>query len=185
MAVQMPRRRFSVAEYEQMAAAGILKEGDRLELIAGEIVEMPPIGSNHADGTNRLNRLITRQVGDDVIVSVQNPIRLDPHSEPQPDIALLRPRSNYAEALPTAFDVILLIEVSDSSLGYDRGTKLPRYAAALIPEVFIMDIGGQALEAHSEPRDGAYRLVRRVGRGQALQSVALPALTLRVDDLFG
>ncbi len=122
---EVTRRRFTVHEYHRMGEAGILHEDDRIELLDGELVEMAAIGTRHFSCVNRLNHLLVGRVGDDVIVSVQNPVRLNEYTEPQPDVALIRAR-DYSESLPTPDDVLLLIEVSDTTLAYDRGLKLSR-----------------------------------------------------------
>ena len=152
------RHRLDVDAYYRMAEAGILSDPHRVELIDGEIIDMAAIGSPHAAVTNRLARLFSRSLGDDAaLVSVQSPLRLDAHSEPQPDVVLLRPRADfYRSGHPGAADVLLLIEVSDSSLAYDRTTKLPLYAKFGVPEVWIVDLAGAAIEVYREPRDGAY-----------------------------
>lgn len=120
------RRFFDAGEYHRMVEAGILREDDRVELIEGEILEMSPIESRHAGCVNRLNKLLVQKVGDATIVHIQNPVRLPNGSEPEPDLALLRLREDfYAEALPTPEDILLLIEVSDTTLEYDCEVKLP------------------------------------------------------------
>ncbi len=178
------RRRFTVHEYHRMAEAGILHEDDRVELVGGEIVEMTPIGTRHFTCVNQLTRLLVSSVGDGAIVSVQNPIRLDEHGEPQPDLAVIRAR-DYRESLPTPEDVLLLIEVSDTSLAYDRDVKLPLYARFGIPEVWIVDLAGEAIERHTEPSEGGYGLIRRARRGAALESAGLSGLVLPVDAVLG
>ena len=124
---------------------------------------------------NGLNRLLVRSVGDEVIVSVQNPVRLSESNEPQPDLAVIRVR-DYRSSLPTPEDVLLLTEVSDTSLAYDR---------AGIPEVWIVDLKAGIVERHTEPTKNDYRLVRRARRGESLASEALPALVLPVDAVLG
>ncbi len=178
------RRRFTVHDYHRMAEAGILHEDDRVELIEGDLIEMPAIGTRHFACVNGLTRLLVREVGDEAIVSVQNPVRLDEHWEPQPDLAIIRPR-DYRDSLPTPEDVLLLIEVSDTTLAYDRGTKLPKYALAGIGEVWIVDLPGEAVERHTEPSGDGYGLVRRVRRGESLRSEALPALAVPVGAVLG
>ena len=131
---RVTRRRFTVHEYHRMAEAGILHEDDRVELIEGELIEMAAIGTRHFTCVNGLNRFLVRSVGDEAIVSVQNPVRLDEYGEPQPDLAVIRPR-DYRESLPMPEDVLLLIEVSDTTLAYDRGVKLPMYARKGMREV--------------------------------------------------
>ena len=137
---QLTRWRFTVHDYHRMGEAGILHEDDRVELIEGELVEMAAIGTRHFSCVNGLTRMLVRGVGDEAIVSVQNPVRLDEHSEPQPDLTVLRMR-DYRESLPVPEDVLLLIEVSDPTLAYDRGVKLPLYARSGIREVWIVDLG--------------------------------------------
>jgi len=178
------RRRFTVHEYHRMAEAGILHEDDRIELIDGELVEMAAIGTRHLNCVNRLTDLLVDNVGEGVIVSIQNPVRLSEYSEPQPDVALIRDR-NYRESLPTVKDVILLIEVSDSTLAYDRGTKLSRCAEAGIPEVWIVNLPGERVERHTGPSGDLYRHVNLAQRGDTIGSTEPPGLGVRVDDVLG
>ncbi|MBV8457956.1 MAG: Uma2 family endonuclease [Acetobacteraceae bacterium] len=125
----VPRRLLTVDDYHRMGEAGILSEDDRVELIEGELVEMAPIGSEHAASVAALNHLLVLAVGARGLVFPQNPVRLDPHNEPQPDFTVLKPRPDgYRSALPRAEDILLIVEVSASSLGYDRGLKLALYA---------------------------------------------------------
>ncbi len=130
---RVTRRRFTVHEYHRMAEAGILHEDDRVELIEGELIEMAAIGTRHFTCVNGLARFLVQNVGDEAIVSVQNPVRLDEYGEPQPDLAVIRPR-DYRGSLPTPEDVMLLIEVSDTTLANDRDVKLPMYARKEIRE---------------------------------------------------
>jgi Uma2 family endonuclease len=178
------RRRFTVDEYHRMAEAGILHEDDRVELIGGEIVEMSPIGGRHAACVREINHLLSRRLGDEIRVDVQSPVKLNEEEEPQPDLAVIRTR-DYENSLPTPEDVLLLIEVADTSLAYDRGVKLPLYAHSGIPEVWIVDINGKVVERYTEPSEEGYRLVRRAGRDGTLESAVLPALTLQVGTVLG
>lgn len=180
MAAPLPHYRFTVADYEQMVAAGILHEDDRVELIDGEIIAMSPIGPRHADCVAILTRLLARQVPDDVLITVQNPIRLPDDSEPQPDIALVR-FGRYIQMLPTPGDVLVVIEVADTSRGYDRDTKLPLYAAAGIAEAWLVDLAANRIERHTEPSADGYQAIIRAGRGAVVASVVVPALTVPVD----
>lgn len=151
------RHRLTVEEYYRMAEAGILGEDDRLELIDGEIIDMPPIGVGHTSVVKRLNAIFTRGAGEGAIVSVQDPIRLNARSEPQPDLALLRHRADYyRDAHPGPADVLMLVEVADSSLRYDVDVKLPLYARHGIPEVWIVDLEHRRLEIYRRPEGGAY-----------------------------
>ncbi len=181
---EVTRRRFTVHEYHRMGEAGILHEDDRVELIEGEIVEMAAIGTRHFACVNQLTRLLVRGVGDAAIVSVQNPVRLDERTEPQPDLGVLRIR-DYRESLPMPGDVLLLIEVSDTTLAYDRGVKLPLYARAGITEVWIVDLAGEVIERYTDPSAEGYRSFERVRRGGKVESGALPELALRVEAVLG
>jgi Uma2 family endonuclease len=152
------RHRLDVDAYYKMAEAGILTRAHRVELIDGEIIDLNAIGSPHAALTNRLVRCFARAAADGVtLVSVQNPLRLDAFNEPEPDLLLLRPRADdYRASHPSAADVLLLIEVADSSLAYDRGRKLALYAQFGVPEVWIVDLAGAAIEVCRQPKDGVY-----------------------------
>jgi Uma2 family endonuclease len=186
MAVALTKRRFTVDEYHRMAEVGILTEKDRVELIDGEIVEMAPIGAQHASVVKRLNALLTGRLGTRAIVGVQDPVELSRESEPQPDVVLLRPTPDfYAAGHPEPVDTLLLIEVADTSLTYDRGVKLPRYAAAGIPEVWIVDLGAEAVETCRTPSPDGYRDLVRVPRGGSLSPIAFPDLMLGVDEILG
>ncbi|MDP9372388.1 MAG: Uma2 family endonuclease [Chloroflexota bacterium] len=184
MAVQMPRRRFTVDDYERMAEAGILTEDDRVELIAGEIVEMAAIGIRHAGCVTALTDLLSELVGREVSISVQNAVRLAEDGEPQPDVAVLK-RGRYQRVRPTVADILLVIEVAEPSRDYDRNVKMPLYAAAGIPEVWLVDLIAQTVERHTEPHDGRYSLIALAGRGQSLASTVLPGVTIAVDDILG
>ena len=176
------RRPFTVSEYERLIAADILHEDDRVELINGEILEMTPIGSRHAACVIELTEILGEQLHRRAAVSVQNPIQLGEHSQPQPDVVLLRRRTDrYAPALPTAADILLVIEVADSSLEYDRTVKLPLYAQAGIPEVWIVNLAENVIEAHTQPEHGAYRHAQRAGHGETLTPTTLPDLRVAVD----
>jgi Uma2 family endonuclease len=179
---QVARWRFTVHDYHRMGDAGILHEDDRVELIEGEIVEMAAIGTRHFSCVNRLNRLLVMSVGDEAVVSVQNPVRLNEHTEPQPDLAMIHPR-DYTESLPVPKDVLLLIEVSDTTPAYDRRIKLSLYARAGIGEVWIANLPAETIECYTDPSTNGYRRAGHKRRGQTLQSVALPGLTPTVDEV--
>lgn len=182
--MEVKRRRFTVHDYHRMGEAGILHEDDRVELIEGEIVEMAAIGTRHFSCVNRLNRLLVMSVGDEAVVSVQNPVRLNEHTEPQPDLAVIRPR-DYRESLPEPDDVLLLIEVSDTTLAYDRGVKLSLYARAGIREVWIVDLPNVTIERYTGPSANGYQRADQARREQTLESIALPGLTPSVDAVLG
>lgn len=185
-AVQVGIRPFTADEYERMIEAGVLAEDERLELIDGVLVEMSPIGGKHLWTVNRLNRLLGNLTSASLYVSVQNPVRLDDGSQPQPDVALIHLRAAASEEdVPTAKDVLMLIEVADTSLDLDRNTKLPLYAQNNIPEVWIVNLNDQTLEAYTKPKRGKYQSVVRVERGDSLILSQLPNVTLKVDDILG
>lgn len=186
MSVQFQKHTFTVAEYHRMAEVGLLSEDSRVELIEGEIIEMSPIGSTHSGTVNRSTRFFNRTLGELVIVSVQNPVRIDDFSEPQPDIALLRPRKDYySRSHPTPEDVLVVIEVADTSAHYDRNIKLPLYARAGIAEAWLMVLSKTVIEVHSQPKDGKYQKVQRLRRGRPLTSSGIPGFSCRVEDLLG
>lgn len=179
------RHRLDVDAYYKMAEAGILTRAHRVELIDGEIIDLNAIGSPHAAVTNRLARLLNRTVADaTALVSVQSPLRLDTFNEPEPDLMLLRPRADeYRASHPSAADVLLLIEVSDSSLAYDRGTKLALYARFGVPEVWIVDLAGAAVEVYRQSKDGAYSSRERRTSGMLAPSL-VPGVAIDVAALF-
>ncbi|PYT08764.1 MAG: Uma2 family endonuclease [Acidobacteria bacterium] len=186
MSVQYHKRYFNVDEYYRMAEVGLLSEDDRVELIEGEIIEMSPIASTHGGTVKRSSNFLNRKLGDVVIVSVQDPIRLDDFSEPQPDLALLKPRKDfYSKAHPIAEDVLVVIEVADTSLAYDRNVKLPLYARAGIPESWLIVLAKEVIEIHSQPRNGKYQKIQRLKRGRTLVSPTIPSFSCKVEDLLG
>ncbi|HET8655635.1 MAG TPA: Uma2 family endonuclease, partial [Longimicrobiaceae bacterium] len=162
--VGLEQRLLTVDEFHAMARAGILTEDDRVELIDGKIITMTPIGGPHMGCVNRLTRLLVSRTLPEITVSVQNPVRLGLHQELQPDLALLRPRTDPGR-VPTAEDVILLIEVSDATLAKDREVKLPRYAAAGIPEVWIVALPERVIEVYRGQGQDGYAECRRAEAG--------------------
>ncbi len=182
VAVPTPKR-FTVDEYEHLGKLGFFHEEARTELLDGEIIEMAAIGADHASIVRQLTRLVVTQVETGLIVDVQNPLRLNDNNMPQPDLAVIRDR-DYAGMVPSAADALLVIEVADSSLDFDRNRKLPRYAATGIPETWIFDVTARRIERHSEPRDGRYRQVTVASGGQELASTILPAIVIRVGTIF-
>ncbi len=179
------RWRLTVDDYHRMAKAGILREDDRVELIEGEIVEMAPIGSRHAACVNRFTRLFGRHLHERAVLAVQNPLHLNERSEVQPDVALLRVRSDdYAGSHPGPVDVMLVVEVSDTSAGWDRHHKLPLYATAGVPEVWLVDLTPGIVELWNAPQGASYRERRVVGAGGQVAPQAFPDVVLRVAELL-
>jgi hypothetical protein len=186
MVVQLLPGPFTVADYYRMAERGILRPDQRVELIDGQIVPMNPIASRHAGCVIRLNDLLAPPLAGLASVSIQNPVRLHERAEPQPDVALLRPRGKaYGQAHPQPPDVLLVIEVSDSSLDYDREVKVPLYARAGIPEVWVVDLEGERIHVLTQPVAGSYARVREVSHGDVIVPLLLPQVSLRVDDVLG
>lgn len=186
MSVQIVRRHFKVDEYYRMAAAGIFSEDDRVELIEGEIVEMNPICSRHAACVGRLTEILGRLVRDKAIVWVQNPVQISDYSEPLPDVALLKRRADfYAQANPQPADVLLIIEVADSSVEYDRDVKIPLYAQAGIPEVWLVNLPEESIEIYTQPLKASYEETRYVKRGESLASKSIPGVMIDADSVLG
>ena len=186
MSVQIERRWFNVDEYYRMIDAGILSEDDRVELIEGEVIKMSPIGKLHAACVKRLNELFVFLVGRTAIVSVQDPIRLSDFSEPQPDLALLKRRDDfYSSGHPTPDDVLLVVEVADSSVQYDRVIKMPLYARSGIPEAWLVDVARDLVEVYARPVNGQYQDFLEARRGETLTLSSLPNLAISVDDILG
>ncbi len=184
MAAPTLHRHFTAAEYERMVETGVLAENERIELLDGEIYTRSPIGARHAQVVNVLNDVLGAQIGRETYIGIQNPIRLGERSRPQPDIAVLR-RRNYTAALPTPADVLLVIEVADSSHVYDRATKFPIYAAAGIPEAWLVDLTTDTVERHSEPRDRYYRQITIARAGETLASTVIAELVIVIDTILG
>jgi len=186
MSAELARYSFTAEEFERLGEAGILRQDARLELIEGEIIEMPPIGNAHAACVKFLNRLLSRLFDGIFVVGVQDPVRLGDFSEPQPDISLLRWRDDdYNEGHPTPADVLLVIEVSDTTLEYDRKVKMPLYARAGIPEAWVVNLPEECIEVYSDPAGGEYQTVRSYRRGRRLQSHTLAPLRLSVSKVLG
>lgn len=175
----------TVAAYHRMAEIGILGITQRTELIDGRILTMAPIGSQHADWVDRLVRLFVKNLPDDYRVRPQNPVYLDESNEPEPDIALLKPRQQpYREAHPRPEDVLLIIEVADSSLEYDRDVKLPLYAKHAIPEVWLIDVVANRLEIYRQPQQGDYRVHLKPMRDETVTLFAMEETAIDLRQLF-
>ena len=184
MAIALQKRRFTADDYQHMGRTGILSRHDRVELIDGEVVAMTPIGPRHNAAVNRGTRALVLAAGRDAVVQPQGSVRLDGYHEPQPDLVLLRPRTDYASHLPEPADILLIVEIAESSLDYDRDLKSRIYAAAGIPEYWISDLGAERLYCYSHPEGGTYQTMANRHRGETAAPQALPACAIQVEDLF-
>lgn len=185
MTAELTRVRFSVADYHRMAEVGILDEDDPVELIDGEIVYMSPVGVLHAGTINRLTKLLERSLGDVAVIAVQNPVQLSDDTEPEPDVAVLRPRDDfYSTAHPQPMDVLFLIEVADSSLLADRRVKVPRYGRAGVPETWLVNLEAGVIERYTQPSPDGYGVTVAFAHGQQLASTTT-RLHLAVDQVLG
>ncbi|TYQ26882.1 Uma2 family endonuclease [Pseudanabaena sp. UWO311] len=177
--------KFTVQQYELMLEAGVFAESDRLELINGEIRVMSPIGRKHAACVAKTSRAFQIKLGNQAFIWTQNPIRLGDHSEPQPDLAILKWRDDfYAEALPTSDDILLIIEVADSTLAYDRDVKNTLYAANGIPEMWLFDVNKKVVEGYSQPSVSGYKRMQRYEQNETLAMLVFPDIVFSWEDIF-
>jgi Uma2 family endonuclease len=183
---EMARSRpITADEYHRMGEIGILGPDERVELLNGRIIEMPPIGPRHSYVVISLDALMQRTLGDRAVVVAQGPIRLDRFSEPQPDVLIVRgPREQYASHHARPEDTLLVIEVAESTLRYDRGEKLRAYARMGIAEYWIVDIAHERLHAFTEPDGERYRTEVVVERGGQIAPRALPDDLVALDDIL-
>jgi Uma2 family endonuclease len=182
MATEISRKLFTVEDYHRMLDAGILTKADRVELIRGEVLAMSPIGPPHNGAVIRATNLLVPITANYAIVSAQGAIRLSQYDEPQPDICLLRPREDfYSTRHPGPEDILLIIEIADSSLDFDRTTKANLYAETGIREYWVADIEQNCLWTYSGIHESAYRAVRQLARGQSLSPLLLPECRIPVD----
>ena len=171
----------SVMDYQKMAEAGIISLDARVELIAGEIIDMPPIGSIHASYVNRLNKELVRAVSNAALVSVQNPVILGDLSEPEPDFAILKPKANdYEDSLPKAEDIFLLIEIADTTINYDRQIKAPLYARFSIAEYWLINTQDQSITVYQMPVQGQYTIVKILQLPTNISPLLLPNIKLEL-----
>ena len=184
--VDTPRpHRLTVADYYRMAEVGILAPEAHVELIDGEIIAMTPIGPLHCASVDRATRAFITKAGDSAIVRVQGSVRLDLYSEPDPDLVLLRPRADfYASAHPGPADILLIVEVAQSSIDYDREFKSHVYARSAVHEYWLADLNERVLTCYSSPEDGIYQRVERHTRGQSLAPRLLPDCVISTEDLL-
>lgn len=185
MQVVVDRHTFTVDEYHRMAESGILTQDDRVELINGEIISMSPINSSHASVVDRFNTIFNNRLSGQVIVRIQSTLQIPEHSEPEPDVMLLKYRDDfYADAHPQSDDVYLLVEVADSSLPVDRKIKLPLYAQAQVAEVWIVNLTDQQIEGYRLPSEDHYQ---ESWVASHEQDITIPhfTITVAVKDLIG
>ena len=183
-AVLAGKRRFTVDECLAMLEAGVLREDDRVELLDGVIIVMAPINVPHLRGTDYSNQRLVMALGNRAMVRVQGSILLNDHTMPQPDIVVLRMRSLDDMERDSASDVYWIIEFSDSSLEYDLGVKLARYAESGIPEVWVANLRAREVTAHSSPSGSEYLAVRTYRAGDSISPQAFPDVALAVDDFM-
>lgn len=180
------RKKFCTEETHKMMEVGILPEESGWELIDGEIIHRMTIGSKHAGTVKKLNRILTNLLGEKAIVSIQDPIHVDEYNEPEPDIALLKPREDfYTENYPLPEDVLLLVEVSDSTVEFDREVKKNLYAEAGIAEFWLVNLKENTLEVYSQPKNGTYRLAQILEKGETVKSNTIENLSLDVEQILG
>lgn len=178
-------KKFTCETYHKMAELAIFPEDERLELINGEIIEMSPVGLRHASCVKRLNHLLMRKLGDRVIIGVQDPIQLNDHSEPQPDLVLLKLRPDfYSLEHPKPKDILLLIEVADSSIDYDRNTKIPLYAKNQICEVWLVDLNYNCIEIYQKPYQNYYQSIQKLSSIDSTILSHFPSIEIKISELF-
>ena len=187
MAVAYQRRLLTIEEYHQMIEAGILSEDERIELIRGDMIEMSPIGKRHAGCVRWLIRSFSSRFASQAVIDVQDPVTLqEQQSEPQPDVVLLRYREDcYRTQHPKPEDVLLAVEVADSSLDYDRDVKIPLYAEAGIPEAWLVALPSDSVFSYRDPSPTGYREVRQYRRGDVITPEAFPDEPFTVDEILG
>ncbi len=185
MATELQRRPISVDEYHRMAEAGIFRPGERVELLRGEIVTMPPIGDHHRGSVNRLTHVLSAKFADRVYIQVQNPVVVSDDSEPEPDIALLSQKeAAWGERGAYPSDVVVLIEVAESSRATDLRVKLPLYAQTGIAEYWIVDLIDRVIRIHREPTPEGYSITALARPGERIELSAFPNESLAVDDIL-
>jgi Uma2 family endonuclease len=183
--VEPRKHRFSVEAYHRLGELGAFGEDDRVELIDGEIFETTPIGTRHMGHVNHLTRLLYEKVSDTTTISIQNPVCLGDDSEPEPDLAVLEHRDDaYASMMPVADDILLLIEVADTSVRYDREVKIPLYARHKVPAVWMIDVENNVIEIYEQPIDGDYTVIRKPPHNARVALESRPSLDFQVAELF-
>jgi Uma2 family endonuclease len=178
--------RFTIDQFHRMTEIGLLKEDQRVELLDGEVVHMSPISRRQAGVVNRVVALLHRQLGENAIVAVQNPMSVAKYTEAYPDIAALALRDDYyASELPTPADARLIIEVADTTLAYDRDLKVPLYARDGVPEVWVVDLNKDEVLVNRKPEEGAYTEAQTLKRGDTLPLPGVSGAVVKVEDILG
>jgi Uma2 family endonuclease len=186
MGIALNRHHFTVDDFNFLHDQGKFKPEDRLELIEGEIFEMSPIGSFHARCVDFLSNTLVVLLFSKYIVRIQSPVILNDLNQPRPDIAVIRYQQDfYKHSHPKAADVLLIIEVSDTTVELDRNIKFPKYAAARVPEAWLVDLPAQRIEVHSGLQDKTYGMVKVYQRGEEVVSATMPGVKFSVDDILG
>jgi Uma2 family endonuclease len=177
--------RFTVDEYYKLIDLGMLHDYEKAEIIDGELIRTMTVGDRHAQVVNKLTKIFVKNVSDDVLVSVQNPVRLSDYNEPEPDILLSDLTKYDGSRHPQPSETLLIIEVSDSTLKYDRDTKLSLYAEAGIKEVWIVNLRKNIIEVHTNLSDEVYQTVKLFKLGEVLQTEVIPDLQIEVNKILG
>jgi Uma2 family endonuclease len=185
MRIDIAKKLFTVDEYYRMAEVGILGREDRVELIDGEIIQMSPIGERHACCVRRAHHLFMTLFRGRAVISVQSPLQLNDYTEPEPDLVVLKPRADYYASKVWATDALLVVEVSDTTLRFDRTVKLPKYAAAGIPEAWIENLQTDELFVYRNPSGDRYCVSLTFHHGEAVSPLAFPDAVFNVDELLG
>ena len=175
---------FTVESFQRLGALGVLREDERVELVGGQVVAMTPIGQRHAACVRRFNRLFARSLGDRAIIDVQNPAVLGPRDAPQPDVVLLAPRPDGYRTHPRAADILLIVEVADTTIAYDRDIKIPLYAHAMIPEAWIVDLGAGVIHTYRDPSPRGYATARVVARSESLEPLRFAGIALPAQEVL-
>jgi Uma2 family endonuclease len=183
---QIPQKiplRFTVDEYYKLIDLGMIHDYEQAEIIDGELIRTTTVGDRHAQVVNKLNKILIKNVSDEILVSVQNPLRLAEYHEP--DIVLADLTKYDGSRHPRPKETLVVIEVSDSTLKYDRDTKIPLYAEAEIQEVWIVSLIKNIIEIHTKPGNGVYQFVKFYSQGEVIKSENIPELEIEVDKILG
>ncbi len=176
----LPLLEWTVGRYHRLTEEGILEEDDKIELLNGQLIKMSPVGILHAACVKKLRKLLGKILPDEIVIGIQDPVILNDLSEPEPDISILRPKDDfYADDKPQSEDIFFLIEVADTSLEKDREVKLPLYARAGVPEVWIVNLAEKTVEQYQQPDKEGYRSVGVFRKGQSLSNDLIPDISVK------